>query len=58
MLSINVGPLALPLGQLFVLTGFVVATGAGHLAGRRQQVGIGNVLLDVLLVALDRKSVV
>ena len=52
MLSINVGPLALPLGQLFVLTGLVVATGAGHLAGRRQQVGIGNVLLDMLLVAL------
>ena len=52
LLSINVGPLAVPLGQLFVLTGLVVATGAGHLAGRRQQIGIGNVLMDMLLVAM------
>ena len=52
LLSINLGPFAVPLGQLFVLTGLVVATGAGYLAGRRQQVGIGNVLMDMLLVAM------
>ena len=52
LLSINLGPLAVPLGQLFVLTGLVVATGAGYLAGRRQQVGIGNVLMDMLLIAM------
>lgn len=52
LLSINLGPFAVPLGSLFVLTGLAVATGAGHLAGRRQQVGIGNVLTDMLLVAL------
>lgn len=52
MLSVNVGPFAVPVGSLFVLTGLAVAAGVGHLAGRRQQVGIGNVLTDMLLVAL------
>ena len=52
MLSINLGPLAVPLSQLILLGSLLVATGAGHLAGRRQQVGIGNVLLDMLFAAM------
>ena len=58
LLSINLGPLAVPLSQLFVLTGLVVATGVGHLAGRRQKIGIGNVLMDMLLVAMLAARVV
>jgi thiol-disulfide isomerase/thioredoxin len=50
--SINLGPLAVSLGQLFVLAALLVAAGVGRLAGRREQVGIGPVLLDMLLAAL------
>ena len=42
----------MPLGQLILLGSLLVATSAGHLAGRRRQVGIGNVLLDMLLAAM------
>lgn len=52
MLSINLGPFAVQLSHLFVLAALLAATGVGHLVGRRQKVGIGNVLLDMLLVAL------
>lgn len=53
MLTVNLGPFALQVSQLVLLVALLVALGAGHLAGRRQQTGgIGHVLTDMLLVAL------
>lgn len=50
MQSLNLGPLAVPLGPLYVLAGLAVATAAGRLAGRGQQVRVGSVLIDMLLL--------
>lgn len=52
MLSVNLGPLALPIGPLLLLAAGLVAAGVGHLVGRRQQIGIGNTLSDMLIAGL------
>ena len=52
MLSVNLGPLALPISVLLVLTAGVVAAGVGHLVGRRQKIGILNTLSDMLIAGL------
>lgn len=52
MLSVNLGPLAVQVSHLLVLASLLVATVVGHLVGRRQQAGIGNVLLDMVFIAL------
>jgi len=52
MLSVNIGPLALPISALLLLAAGLVAAGVGHLAGRRQQTGIVNTLSDMLLAGV------
>ena len=49
MLSVNLGPFALSSSVLLLLAAGLVAAGAGHLAGRRQKIGIVNTLGDMLL---------
>ena len=52
MLSVNIGPLALPVSALLLLAAGLVAAGVGHLAGRRHQTGIVNTLSDMLLAGV------
>ena len=52
MLNVNLGPFAVQVSHLLVLASLLVATAVGHLVGRRQQTGIGNVLIDMLWVAI------
>lgn len=52
MLSVNLGPLAVQVSHLLLLVSMLVAAGVGHLVGRPQRIGIGNVLLDMVLIAL------
>ena len=52
MLNVNLGPFALQVSHLLLLAALLVATGVGHMVGRRQQIGIGNSLIDMLLAAL------
>lgn len=52
MLAVNLGPLALPIGPLLLLAAGLVAAGVGHLAGRRQQIGILNTLSDMLIAGV------
>ena len=52
MLSVNLGPLALPISALLLLTAGLVAAGVGHLVGRHHQAGIVNTLSDMLLAGV------
>lgn len=52
MLSVNLGPFALPSGLLLLLAAGVVAAGVGRLVGRGQQTGMGNILTDMLIAAV------
>ena len=52
MLSVNLGPLALPISPLLLLAAGMVAAGAGHLVGRRQNIGIASILGDMLLAGV------
>lgn len=52
MLSVNLGPLAVQVSHLLLLVSMLVAAGVGHLAGRSQRIGVGDVLLDMIWVAL------
>ncbi|NDP60807.1 MAG: TlpA family protein disulfide reductase, partial [Oxalobacteraceae bacterium] len=52
MLSVNLGPLALPMDVLSLLAAGVVAAGVGHWVGRRTQTGIVNNLSDMLIAAV------
>jgi thiol-disulfide isomerase/thioredoxin len=51
-LSINLGPLAIQTSHLLLLMSMLVAAIVGHLVGRPQRLGIGNVLIDMLLAAM------
>ena len=48
----NIGPFVLQTKHLLLLGSFVLAAGIGHLVGRRNKVGIVNVLLDMAMVGL------
>lgn len=52
MLNVNLGPFAVQVSHLLMLASMLVAAGVGHLAGRRQQIGIGNVLIEMAWIAL------
>lgn len=52
MLTFNLGPLPLPIAYFLLLVAALVAAGVGRLVGRRQQTGVGNVLIDMLLAAV------
>lgn len=52
MLTVNLGPLPLPISQLLLIVSLLVAAGVGFLVGRRQQNGIGMILTDMLIAAV------
>ena len=52
MLTANLGPLPVPISLLLLMVALLVAAGAGRLAGRGQQTGIGNILTDMLIAAV------
>lgn len=52
MLSMNAGPFAVSLALVTLMLAMLVAAGVGHVVGRRQQTGIGDVLIDMFVVAL------
>ncbi len=52
MLTVNLGPLPLPISQLLLIVSLLVAAGVGFLVGRRQQNGIGIILTDMLIAAV------
>ena len=52
LLSISVGPLSVQVSHLLALATLLVAGGVGHLMGRRQHIGIGNVLSTMVWVGL------
>ena len=51
-MNISLGPLAIQASHLLLLASILVAGIVGYLVGRRQQIGIGNVLMDMLLAAM------
>lgn len=52
MLTINIGPLSLPLGHMLLLVAFMVALVVGGLAGRKQQTPVAGTLSDIFFVAV------
>ncbi len=52
MLNVSLGPLTMQVSHLLLALSLLVAAGVGHLAGRRQRVGIVDTLTEMLLVAL------
>jgi len=52
VLSLNLGPLALPIAPLVVFVSLLVAAAAGSFAARGAQARIGNVLTDMVIAAL------
>ncbi len=49
MLAVNLGPLAMPIGPLLLIGAFLVAGAVGRVAGRKEKLGIGNVLIDMMI---------
>lgn len=52
MLTVNLGPLPVPITLLLMMVALLVAVGVGRLIGRGQQTGIGNILTDMLIAAV------
>lgn len=57
MLTVNIGPIPVPVAQLTLVLALLAALAVGHLLGRRQKsgsptVGIGATLSDMLLIGL------
>lgn len=52
MLTVNLGPLPVPVTLLLMMVALLVAVGVGRLVGRGQQTGIGNILSDMLIAAV------
>jgi len=52
MLTVNLGPLPVPVTVLMVMMALLVAASVGRVAGRSQQTVIGNILTDMLIVAV------
>jgi len=52
MLTVNLGPFPLSVAAILVIVALLVAAWAGRLAGRSQQVSIGNILIDMLVAAI------
>ncbi|MFZ4478285.1 MAG: prolipoprotein diacylglyceryl transferase family protein [Rhodoferax sp.] len=51
-MNVNLGPFAIQVSHLLLLVSIVVAAIVGHLVGRRDRIGISNVLMDMLLAAM------
>ncbi len=52
MLTVSLGPLAIPITVLLMTVALLVAARVGHVVGRPAQTGIGNTLSDMLIVAV------
>jgi len=52
MLTVNLGPLSIPLALFLTLAALLVAAAVGRLTGRAGKTGIGHVLADMLLAGL------
>lgn len=52
MLSFNIGPLALSMGQALLILGFIVALLVGAIAGRKERIPIASPLSDIFLAAM------
>ena len=52
MLTVNLGPLPVPVTLLLLMVALLVAAGVGRQVGRGQQTGIGNILTDMLIAAV------
>jgi thiol-disulfide isomerase/thioredoxin len=51
-MNLNIGPLAFQWAHVLALACALLAIGVGRLVGRKRQVGISDVMLDMLLVAV------
>src|SRR5665647_2191955 len=52
MLTVNLGPLPLPVATMLVMVALFVAARVGRLVGRSQKTVIGNILTDMLIAAM------
>lgn len=52
MLTVNLGPLPVPITLLLMMVALFVAAGVGRVVGRAQQTGIFNILTDMLIAAV------
>jgi len=52
MLGVNIGPLALSLGQALLLGAFVIALIVGAIMGRKERIPIASHLTDIFLAAM------
>ncbi len=52
MLTVNLGPLSMPIAVILTLVALLVAAGVGFQVGRAQKTGIGHVLTDMLLAGV------
>lgn len=52
MLTVNLGPLAAPIGVFLILLAALVAAGVGRMAGRSRKTRIGYTLSDMLIAAV------
>jgi len=52
MLTLNIGPLPLPITLLLMLVALLVAAGVGRLVGAGQRISVGNIVIDMLIAAV------
>lgn len=52
MLSVNIGPLSLPMSQLLLISAFVIALIVGAVSGRKEGVPIAGTLSDIFLASM------
>jgi len=52
MLTVNFGPISVPVTLLMIMMALLVAAGVGRLVGRSRQMGIGNILSNMLIAAV------
>lgn len=52
MLTLNIGPLSLPITLFLMLVALLVAAGVGRLFGASQRTGVGNIVIDMLVAAV------
>ncbi|MDN6318204.1 MAG: TlpA family protein disulfide reductase [Marinobacter sp.] len=52
MLSVNLGPLSLPLAQLLLISAFIIALIVGAITGRKEGVPIAGTLSDIFLSSM------
>jgi thiol-disulfide isomerase/thioredoxin len=52
MLTVNLGPLSVPITLLLLIVALLVAAWVGHMVGRAQKTSIGNTLTDMLIAAV------